>query len=101
MNKTIGKVIEIYIPEQYKNNNLLDIMDRTNITFKIMTNNGLKEVTVEQNEEKALTLQARGFSNPVRRTTLNHLQKSAIDYVLDLIFVLILVAFIIWGGKIL
>lgn len=57
--------------------------------------------SVEQNEEKALTLQARGFSNPVRRTTLNHLQKSAIDYVLDLIFVLILVAFIIWGGKIL
>lgn len=53
MNKTIGKVIEIYIPEQYKNNNLLDIMDRTNITFKIMTNNGLKEVTVEQNEENA------------------------------------------------
>ena len=53
MNKTIGKVMEIYIPEQYKNNNLLDIMDRTNITFKIMTNNGLKEITIEQNEENA------------------------------------------------
>ena len=53
MNKTIGKVIEIYIPEQYKNDNLLDIMDRTNITFKLMTNNGLKEVTVEQNQENA------------------------------------------------
>ena len=56
MNKTIGKVIDIYIPEQYKNNNLLDIMDRTNITFKIMTNNGLKEVTVEQNEENAIIM---------------------------------------------
>ncbi len=56
MNKTIGKVIEIYIPEQYKNNNLLDIMNRTNITFKIMTNNGLKEVTVEQNEENAMIM---------------------------------------------
>ena len=53
MNKTIGKVIDIYIPKQYKNNNLLDVMDRTNITFKIMTNDGLKEVTVEQNEENA------------------------------------------------
>lgn len=53
MNKTIGKVIDIYIPKQYKNNNLLDVMDRTNIAFKIMTNDGLKEVTVEQNEENA------------------------------------------------
>lgn len=53
MNKTIGKVIDIYIPEQYNNNTLLDVMDRNNITFKIMTNNGLKEVTVEQNEENA------------------------------------------------
>lgn len=31
-------------------------MDRTNITFKIMTNNGLKEVTVEQNEENAIIM---------------------------------------------
>lgn len=53
MNKTIGKVIEIYIPEQYKDNALLDVMDRNNITFKIMTNAGLKEVTIEQNEENA------------------------------------------------
>jgi len=30
MNKTIGKVVDIYIPEQYKNNNLLDVMDKTN-----------------------------------------------------------------------
>ena len=56
MNKTIGKVMKIYIPEQYKNDNLLDVMDRTNITFKIMTNNGLKEVTVEQNEENAIIM---------------------------------------------
>jgi hypothetical protein len=53
MNKTIGKVMDVYIPEQYKNNDLLDVMDRTNIAFKIMTNNSLKEVTLEQNEENA------------------------------------------------
>lgn len=53
MNKIIGKVVEVFIPEQYKNNSLLDVMDRTNITFKIMTDNGLKEVTVDQNEENA------------------------------------------------
>lgn len=48
---SIGKVMDVSIPEQYKNDVLLDIMDRTNIQFKVMTDNGLKEVTVEQNEE--------------------------------------------------
>ena len=51
MIKTIGKVIDISIPEQYKNGGLLDIMDRTNIHFKVMTDSGLKELTVEQNDE--------------------------------------------------
>lgn len=31
--------------------------------------------SVEQNEEKVLTLQARGFSNPTPRTTLHHIPK--------------------------
>lgn len=53
MNKITGKVIEIYIPKQYKNDNLLDIMDRTNITFKVMTDNGIKEIDVEQNQENS------------------------------------------------
>ena len=53
MKKIIGKVIDIYIPNQYKNNNLLDVMDRTYITFKIMTDSGLREITIEQNEENA------------------------------------------------
>ena len=51
MIKTIGKVIDISIPEQYKNGGLLDIMDRTNIHFKVMTDSGLKEITVQQNDE--------------------------------------------------
>ena len=67
MNKTIGKVIDIYIPKQYKNNNLLDVMDRTNITFKIMTNDGLKEVTVEQNEENA-TIMKNGLVEIIEQT---------------------------------
>ena len=53
MKKIIGKVIEVYIPEQYKNNNLLDVMDRTTIGFKVMTKDGLKIVETEQNEENA------------------------------------------------
>ncbi len=50
MTKTIGEVIEIYIPEQYKNGRLLDVMDRTSIGFKVMTNNGVKEIVLEANQ---------------------------------------------------
>ena len=50
MIKTVGKVIEVFIPEEYKNGNLLDIMDRNNIGFKVITDNGIKEVTLEQDE---------------------------------------------------
>ena len=53
MNKIKGKVIEVYISEQYKEGNLLDIMDRTNINFKVMTDSGIKEIEVEQNDENA------------------------------------------------
>ena len=53
MKKIIGKVIEVYIPEQYKNGNLIDVMDRTTIGFKVMTQDGLKIVETEQNEETA------------------------------------------------
>ncbi len=51
--RTIGKVIEVFIPEQFKNGNLLDEMDRTNIGFKVMNSDGIKEVIVEQNEINA------------------------------------------------
>ncbi len=50
MTKTMGKVIEVYIPEQYKNGRLLDIMDRTNVGFKVMTYDGIKDILVEANE---------------------------------------------------
>ena len=50
MIKTIGKVIEVFVPKQYKNRSLLDILDRTKIGFKVMTDNGIKEIIQEQNE---------------------------------------------------
>ncbi len=53
MIKTIGKVIEVFVPEQYKNGNLLDVMDRKNIGFKVMTDNGIREFIVEDNEFNA------------------------------------------------
>lgn len=53
MTKTIGKVVEVYIPEQYKNGGLLDVMDRTNIGFKVMTDGGIKDIVLESNEINA------------------------------------------------
>lgn len=50
MIKTVGKVIDVFIPKQYKNGNLLDVMDRTNIGFKIVTSNNVKETILEMDE---------------------------------------------------
>ena len=50
MIKTIGKVIEVFIPEQYKDGKLLDVMDRTNIGFKVMTVNGIRDIIEEADE---------------------------------------------------
>ncbi len=49
MNKYIGKVIEVYIPDEYKNGELLDIMDRTLLGFKVMTDNGIRDIVVKSN----------------------------------------------------
>ena len=53
MTKTIGKVIEVFIPEQYKNGKLLDVMDRTLIGFKVITDTGIKEIIEEDNDLNA------------------------------------------------
>ncbi len=53
MIKTIGKVIEVFVPKQYKNDSLLNVMDRTEIGFKVVTDNGIKEIIQEQNEFNA------------------------------------------------
>ena len=53
MDKVVGKVVEVFIPEQYKNGNLLDVMDRTSIGFKVITDEGIEEVIEEQDELNA------------------------------------------------
>ena len=50
VNRITGKVIKVFIPNEYKNGNLLDVMDRTNIGFKVETSEGIKEIITEQNE---------------------------------------------------
>ncbi len=49
MERIIGKVKEVFIPEE-SNNGLLDVMDRTQIGFKIMTENGMEEIILKQDE---------------------------------------------------
>lgn len=53
MNKYIGKVIEVYIPDECKNGELLDIMDRTLLGFKVMTDNGIRDIVVKSNYDNA------------------------------------------------
>ena len=53
MKQSIGKVIEVYIPKQYKNGNLLDVMDRNRIGFKVQLNNEIKDIILEQDEFNA------------------------------------------------
>ena len=50
MKQELGKVIEVFIPQEYKDNKLIDVMDAKNIGFKVMTDNGIKEIIQEQNE---------------------------------------------------
>ena len=53
MTKKRGKVMEVYIPEQFKNGELLDVMDRINIGFRVKTPDGLKDVILEANADNA------------------------------------------------
>ena len=53
MVESIGKVIEVYIPDKYKNGSLLDVMGRTNIGFKVKVDNKIRNIELEQNEFNA------------------------------------------------
>lgn len=52
----LGEVIEVYIPEEYKNASLIDIMDRTLIGFKIRTDKEIKNIVVKQDEDNSRIL---------------------------------------------
>lgn len=46
----VGKVIEVYIPNEYKEGKLIDIMERTQIGFKVLVNGEIIDITTHQNE---------------------------------------------------
>lgn len=53
MNKYIGKVVEVYIPDEYKNGELLDIMDRNLLGFKVIMDSGIRDIVVKSNYDNA------------------------------------------------
>ena len=52
----LGEVIEVYIPDEYKNASLIDVMDRTLIGFKIRTDKEVKNLVVKQDEDNSRIL---------------------------------------------
>ena len=50
MEKIMGKVVEVFIPEEYNNGILLDVMDRNNIGFRIDVDGKVQEYIYEQND---------------------------------------------------
>ena len=53
MTKRIGKVIDVFIPEEYKAGRLVDVMDSTKIGFKVMLEDEIIEIIQEDNEFNA------------------------------------------------
>ena len=56
MIKTNGIVIDVFLPKQYKDGNLLDVMDRNLIGFKVKTDDVIKEVILKQDEYNAMIM---------------------------------------------
>lgn len=52
MDKLLGRIVEVYIPEEYKNNELIDVMASVNIGFKVILEETKEiiDIVVEQNE---------------------------------------------------
>ena len=50
MEKLIGKVKEVFIPKEYKNNILIDEMDSNKIGFKVEIDEDIMEIIEEQDE---------------------------------------------------
>ncbi len=51
MERLIGKVVEVFIPEEYIGDRKIDVMDSKKIGFKVMLENGLIEIIQEDNDK--------------------------------------------------
>ena len=50
INKSIGKVIEVFIPNEYKNGSNINVMDSSKIGFKVMLEDEVIEIVEKQDE---------------------------------------------------
>ena len=53
MEKLIGRVVEVFIPKEFKNNMLIDEMDSNKIGFKVDVDNEIIEIIQEQDDNNA------------------------------------------------
>ena len=53
MIKKYGKVIEVFIPEEYKNGGLIDVMDSNKIGFNVLCDGEIIKVIQQQDEFNA------------------------------------------------
>ena len=51
MEKITGKILDITIPKEFINGQAVDVMYRTNIKFKVQTENGIEFVELPQDED--------------------------------------------------
>lgn len=56
MQNKIGKVLKVFIPKEYKNNQLIDKMDSNKIGFEVMLEDGIIEIIQEQNEQNSVIM---------------------------------------------
>lgn len=49
----LGKILDVYLPNEYKDNKLLDIMDRTKIGFKIKTKDEVLKIILDNNDNNS------------------------------------------------
>ena len=52
--------------------------------------------SIQQTEERVLALESRAFSSKVRKTSIYTIEKSKVDYILDILFILTLLGYIVW-----
>ena len=52
--KMIGRVIEIYIPEDYNNGRKISYLDSNKVGFKVEINHQIKDFIVRQNNDNSL-----------------------------------------------
>ncbi|MGM0125588.1 energy-coupling factor transport system permease [Enterococcus sp. AZ194] len=53
--------------------------------------------SIQQTDERVLTLEARGFSAPMKKTTYYSLKKTAADYLIDLLCLAVLIVYFVGG----